>query len=375
MIRMPFPSPTRNAVVDLVVQLVSIALLAYWAAILVKPFVTIIAWSIILAIVLFPAFNWMVGRLHLPRLLAALIITVFCLLVLFGPAAWLGLSLAGSLQSIAKRLAAGDIAVPPPPDAVKDWLFVGHEVHALWELASTNLKDLLTEMGPQLRSLSTVLLALAKNTAISMLNFVAAVLISGFVLSPGPELVGSARAVFRKIAATRGDEFVDLIGATIRSLARAVIGLSLLQALLAGVGFMIAGVPAAGLLSFLILLLGIIQIDAAVVTIPVLIWSWLKMDTTAALFFTIYIVPVTFLNNFLRPFVMARGLKTPTLVVFVGMIGGLFAHGLIGLFIGPVVLAIAWELPKAWTSRATKETNANAISSPDSVMPPPSSTT
>jgi len=370
---MPFPLAARNAVVDLVIQVVCVALLAYWAAILVKPFATIIIWSIILAVVLYPAFNLMVGKLHLPRLLAALLVIAFCLLVLLGPAAWLGLSLSESLQSIARRLAAGDIAVPPPPDAVKDWPFVGHEVHALWQLASTNLKALLTQIGPHLRSLSGVLLALAKNTAISMLNFLIAVLISGFVLSPGPELVGSARAMFRKIAATRGDEFVDLIGATIRSLARAVIGLSLLQALLAGVGFMIAGVPAAGLLSFLILLLGIIQIDAAVVAIPVLIWSWLKMDTTTAVLFTMYMVPVTFLNNFLRPFVMAHGLKTPTLVVFIGMIGGLLAHGLIGLFVGPVVLAIAWELLKAWTNRAEQESTVNAVSSPDGPTLPPSS--
>ena len=370
---MPFPLAARNAVVDLVIQLVSVALLAYWAAILVKPFVTIILWSVILAVVLYPAFNLMTGKLHVPRLLAALLITAFCLLVLLGPAAWLGLSLTESLQSIARRLAAGDIAVPPPPDAVKDWPFVGHEVHALWQLASTNLKALLTQIGPHLRSLSGVLLALAKNTAISMLNFLVAVLISGFVLSPGPELVSSTRAMFRKIAATRGDEFVDLIGATIRSLARAVIGLSLLQALLAGVAFMIAGVPAAGLLSFLILLLGIIQIDAAFVTIPVLIWSWLKMDTTTALFFTIYIVPVTFMNNVLRLFVMAHGLKTPTWIIFIGMIGGLFAHGLIGVFVGPVVLAITWELLKAWTNRVEQESNANAASSVGASTLPPSS--
>ena len=95
--------------------------------------------------------------------------------------------------------------------------------------------------------------------------------------------------------------------------------------------------------------MGIVQISAAVLTVPIIAYSWIELDPTTALIFTFYMVPVTLLDNFLRPLVMARGLKTPMAVILIGVMGGLLAHGLIGLFVGPIALAIAWELLKAWT--------------------------
>lgn len=240
----------------------------------------------------------------------------------------------------------------PLPNSVKDWPLIGDNLYASWSLASTNLKAALVQIGPQLRPISGTLLELAGNAGISMLKFIVAVAISGFLLLPGPHLVSSARLVFRRIAAGRGDEFVDLIGATIRNLARGVIGVSLLQALLAGVGLIVAGVPAAGFLSFLILVLGIIQIDALLIIVPLIVWGWLKFDVTTALIFSVYMIPVGLLNNLLRPFVMAHGLKTPMLVILIGVIGGILTHGVIGLFVGPIVLAIAWELLREWTVEA-----------------------
>jgi predicted PurR-regulated permease PerM len=176
-------------------------------------------------------------------------------------------------------------------------------------------------------------------------------------------LAESARSILRRIAKRRGDEFVDLAGATIRNLARGVIGVSLLQALLAGIGFIAGGVPAAGLLSLLILILGIMQIGATFVILPIVVWSWITMDTTAALMFTAYMVPVSIVDNVIRPFVMAHGLKTPLLVIFIGLIGGVLAHGLIGLFLGPIGLAISWELLAAWRLEG-----ADDICSPGATM-------
>jgi predicted PurR-regulated permease PerM len=317
--------------------------------VLIEPFLTIGIWSIILAVVLYPFFAWMVKTLHLPGAVAALLLTALGLAVLLGPAAVLGVSLVDTVGKIAVAIRDGAVTVPAPPDAVKDWPLVGDTIYDTWSLASTNLGAALTQIVPALKPYSSTLLGFAGSTSIGMVKFVTAVVISGFLLVPAPALVGSARSIFLRISAVRGNQFVDLIGATIRNLARGLIGLSLLQALLAGIGFLIAGVPAAGFFSFLILVLGIVQIDAAIVAIPLMVWAWLKLSTTAALIFTIYMIPVSLLNNFLRPFVMAHGLKTPMIVIFVGVLGGILANGVIGLFIGPVVLAIAWEVIKAWT--------------------------
>jgi predicted PurR-regulated permease PerM len=127
-----------------------------------------------------------------------------------------------------------------------------------------------------------------------------------------------------------------------------VIGVSLLQALLAGIGLMAAGVPGASLIAVFVLILGIIQIGPSVILIPVIIWSWMTMETTAAVIFTAYMVPVNLIDNILRPIVMTRGLATPVLVIIVGAVGGTLSDGIIGLFVGPIVLAVAWELLVTW---------------------------
>jgi predicted PurR-regulated permease PerM len=134
-----------------------------------------------------------------------------------------------------------------------------------------------------------------------------------------------------------------------------VIGISVLQALLAGIGLMAAGIPQASLITFAVLILGIIQVGPTIVIVPVIIWSWMTMETTSALLFTAYMVPVNLLDNLLRPIVMGRGLKTPILVILIGVIGGTLAYGITGLFLGPIVLAVIWELMVAWIKEQDTE--------------------
>jgi predicted PurR-regulated permease PerM len=129
---------------------------------------------------------------------------------------------------------------------------------------------------------------------------------------------------------------------------RGVIGISALQAFLVGLGLVAAGVPAASLITSAVLVLGIIQIGPSIVIIPLIVWSWIAMETTAALLFTAYMIPVSLLDNILRPLLMGRGLDTPMLVILVGVIGGTISYGITGLFLGPIILAVIWELLGAW---------------------------
>ena len=133
------------------------------------------------------------------------------------------------------------------------------------------------------------------------------------------------RTLSQRILPTRGQELLKLAGATIRNISQGVIGISLLQAILAGLGFLVAGIPESGLLAIAVLISGILQIQGLVV-FPVLVWIWASMQTTTALALTAYLLPVGLLNNVLGPIVMAHGLKTPMLVIFVGLMGGAVAH-------------------------------------------------
>lgn len=349
---LPASPPSRlfdASVVDLIIRVACLALLLFWTALIVRPFLPIIAWSIILAVVLYPGFVWCTKRLRLPPVAAALLMTVASLAVLFGPITWLSLSLIESIRAFAHRLQAGDIPIPPPHVAVKSWPLIGGQLFDLWQQASTNLEASLLQIGPELKPFAGTLLSFAGSSGVSMLSFVTAVVLSGFLFMPGPALADKVRAAVRHIDAKRGDEFMHLTSATIRNLARGVIGVSLLQALLLGIGLIVAGIPAAGLLSLCALILGILQIGVMIVVVPILIFAWMTMSHAAALILTVYLVPVGFLDTILRPIVMAHGLKTPMLVILIGVLGGVLVHGMIGVFVGPVVLAIAWELLAAWT--------------------------
>ena len=204
------------------------------------------------------------------------------------------------------------------------------------------------KIAPQLKPLGGSLLSVAAATSIGMLKFIASVVIAGFLFLPGPLLVGSVKAMAKHVDSQRGETFVELAGATIRNVARGVIGVAFLQALLAGIAMMIIKVPAAGIITFIALILGIVQIGPTVIFIPVIVWSWFVMDTMTALLFTAYMVPVGLLDNVLRPIVFAHGMTIPMPVMLVGTIGGTLAHGIIGLFVGPIILAVAWELLVAW---------------------------
>ena len=182
--------------------------------------------------------------------MAAAAITLLSLLVMLGPATWLALSLADTVRTVLARLGDGTLTFPPPSDAVKAWPLIGEKIYESWLLASTNLRALVIEAAPHLKPLGSSLLNAAGSIGINLLKFVIAVVISGFLLIPGPSLIHSIKNVLSRVAAARGQEFVDLAGATIRNVSRGIIGIAVLQALLAGIGLLFAGVPPQGYSAF-----------------------------------------------------------------------------------------------------------------------------
>ncbi len=334
--------------VELVIRLGALGLVFYWSLLLVRPFITIVIWSVVLTVALYPAFDWMSVRLGGRRRLAAVLITILSLLVVIGPATWLALGLVESIRMIVERFDVSALAIPAPSNKVKDWPLIGNQVYNFWDLASTNLKAALAEIVPHLKPVGSSLLGIAANAGTGMLKFFAAIIVAGFLFAPAPSIVDAVNKFLRRLVPARGEEFANLAGATIRAVSRGVIGISALQALLAGIGLMIAGVPAANLITSAVLILGIIQVGPSIILFPVVIWSWMTMEPATALLFTAYMVPVNLLDNVLKPLVMGRGLKTPMLVILIGVLGGTLAYGIIGLFLGPIVLAVIWELLVAW---------------------------
>jgi predicted PurR-regulated permease PerM len=335
--------------VELAIRLGVLGLLLFFSFTLIRPFITIAIWSVVLTVALYPVYDWMAGRLGGSRRLAALLLTILNLLIVIGPATWLTLGLIDSIRNLSEHLDLSALTLPPPPHAVKTWPIIGASIYQFWDLASTNFQAALAKTSPLLKPVGGILLGVAEGAGIGVVKFFIAIVLAGFLFSPAPSLVNAILLFSRRLASGRGERFVQLAGATIRAVSRGVIGVSALQAFLAGVGLVAAGIPGAGLITSAVLILGIIQIGPSIVLVPIVIWSWIAMDPTTAVLITIYLIPVSLLDNILRPLVMARGLDTPMLIILIGVLGGTVSYGITGLFLGPIVLAVIWELLVAWT--------------------------
>ncbi|QIG94244.1 AI-2E family transporter [Bradyrhizobium sp. 6(2017)] len=335
--------------VELVIRIGVLGLLLALSVVLIRPFITVAIWSIVLTVAVYPVYDWMAGRLGGRRRLAALLLTILNLLIVIGPATWLTLGLIDSLRELSEYLDLSALTLPPPPHAVKSWPIIGAPIYQFWDLASTNFQAALAKTAPLLKPVGGTLLELAESAGIGVIKFFVAIVIAGFLFSPAPSLVNAVTLFSRRLASGRGERFVQLAGATIRAVSRGVIGVSALQAFLAGMGLAVAGISGASLLTSAVLILGIIQVGPSVVLFPIVIWSWITMDPTKAILLSLYLIPVSLLDNVLRPLVMARGLDTPMLIILIGVLGGTLAYGITGLFLGPIVLAVIWELLVTWT--------------------------
>jgi len=331
-----------------VLRLAFLALLLYGAAVLLYPFSSVILWTVALSVSLYPVYDWIARRLNGRRRIAAVIVTILTLLILTIPAAWVAITLAESVAQIYERIDFSSMTLLSPPESIKTWPLIGDELYRLWAFAIDNVGDLLVKLGPQIKSLAGSFLRISAGAGLGTVSFVLAIIVMGFLLPASASILRYVNGFAHKLDPARGAHFVELAGATIRAVARGVVGISVLQAILASIGFVAAGIPQASLLTFAVLILGIVQIGAAVVIIPVIIWSWTFMNTGPAVVFTIYMLAVNSMDNILKPFLMGRGLEAPMLAILIGVVGGALTFGISGVFLGPIILTVVWTLFLAW---------------------------
>ncbi len=358
-------------VIELAIRLFVVGALIYWTFIIILPFAAIILWSVVLAVALYPIYRVVAELLGGRPITAAVLVTIAGLVLIIGPVTWMAVGAIEPIKVVVAGFDNGDIAIPPPPASIKDWPFVGEQLYAFWLLASTNLRSAFTQILPQLKPAGEFLLDMAKSAGAGTLKFLVSVLLMGFILAAAPQLLAGTRALSRRIDPSSGEKFVDLAGATINAVSRGVMGLSLMQAVIGGAGMYLADVPGASLLTIAILVLGIIQIGPLIVVAPVIFWAWTTLTPAPALALTVCMLTVNYMDNVLKPFIFAHGLSTPIPVIFVGVIGGVLAHGIAGLFAGPVVLAVVWELGKAWIADELKAVDESEAEPDFNVEKPP----
>jgi predicted PurR-regulated permease PerM len=348
--------------IDIAIRIGVIVLLIALCFTILRPFFSPVMWGIILAITLHPACRRLSGVLGGRVKLASAIITAVMLLGIILPSIQMVDSLVGGTKNINERIQRNEINVPPPPDNIATWPLIGKSLKKEWLEASEDLEATLMRFEPQLNAMGLWLLKSAMDTALGLLQFALSIVIAGIFMVNARGSGKMAKDLFVRLAGERGANFADIANKTVHNVVKGILGVAVIQSLLAGAGFFVGGVPAAGLWAFLCLFLAIIQIGIFPVVIPVIIYMFSSADTFTAGLLTGWLILVSLLDNFLKPILLGRGAPVPMLVIFLGAIGGFISMGFMGLFVGAVILSIGFKLFRVWLDDISQ---SNTNSGPD----------
>jgi predicted PurR-regulated permease PerM len=343
----PFAIRSRE-IIHLGIQLLALAFLIRWCFQILDPFFTPIIWAAILAVALYPLQQKLKKLLRGRGILAAILITVFFLGVFISLVGWLGIRTGAEIKSEITAFQEGKLKIPPPSEKVKDWPLVGRKVFVVWTQLSSGVESFIQKYPDEIKSASNHMLQLVKTSGSALLVFVLAILMSGVFLCYARESAEFAKRFFSRLMNTAHFDVSSIAAITIRNVVRGILGVSLIQSLLAGAGFFIAGIPYAGIWTLLCLILAIIQVGILPVTLGVLIYIWTAGNTTTAILLTIWMIPVGILDNILKPIMMGKGAPVPMLIIFLGSLGGFMYSGFVGLFTGAVILSLGYRLFDVW---------------------------
>jgi len=334
---------------DAAIRISLLALLILWCFQIVRPFIMPVLWGAIMAVAIYPLFVKAYTAFGGRQKLTATLITLLALAILIVPTVMLSGSMVESSKALATDIEAGTLTVPPPSDKVKDWPLIGEKLHGAWSLASTNLEGALEKFKPQVEATGKWLLSAAAGVGGGVLMFVISIIIAGAFLVYGRSGSQAMESIAGRVMGKKGGkDFVDLASATIRSVAQGVLGVALIQSILAGIGLLVMGVPYAGIWAVLVLLLAIIQLPPLLILGPIVVYEFSVAETVPAVIFMIWSLIVSVSDSFLKPLFLGRGMDIPMLVILLGAIGGMILSGIIGLFVGAVVLAVGYTLFTTW---------------------------
>lgn len=336
---------------DTLIRIGLIGVLAVLCYQVFSPFLRLAAWSMILAITLYPVHQWIARRIGGRQGLASAILVILGLSLIVVPTSLLMNSFADSVQSFAHALQQNTLQVPAPREGVKNWPLVGNQIYDIWSKARGDLLGLIQSMPPKITDLARDALGIVANIGKGVLLFLASFIVAGIVIAYGDSASRSGRQFFSRVAGpSRGEALVRLALATIRAVALGVIGVAAIQALLIGVALLLAGIKVAGVLAIIALVFGIAQVPAILVTLPVIIYIWASGDysTGAAITHTIILLLTGMADNIFKPMMLGRGVKAPMPVILFGALGGMATGGILGMFVGATVLALGYELFQNW---------------------------
>lgn len=354
---------TRNTI-EAAIRLGLLLLIVAWCFTIVKPFLMVTVWGVVIAVAVYPAFDRLRAALSGNNKLAATLYTLVTLALLITPTVMISNSLIDTSNDLTQKYEEGSLAIPPPKESVKDWPLVGEQVYTVWQDASQNLETTLDKYRPEIKKVSRAIVGLATSAGGTIVQFVFSIIISGvFLAYAKPSYNMTVKIMSRLTSRDSGQNYVDLAKQTIRSVAVGVLGIALIQATLSAIGMAYMDVPGWGLWTLLVLVLAVAQLPPIIILGFVCAYVFSVADTTPAVVFLVYCIVVSSSDMVLKPLFLGRGMDIPMPVILFGAIGGMITSGVIGLFVGAIVLALAYKLFMAWLENSEVDSLQPAVDS------------
>jgi predicted PurR-regulated permease PerM len=318
-----------------------------------SPFLSLMVWALILAVTLYPAHQKLANKMGAKQGRAATVIVLAGILLIVVPTTVLVNSIGDSVDHLINGIRNNTLQIPPPSQAVAEWPVVGKKVYGVWSKTHADLPSFVQSMQPKIGELSKKALAMVASIGGSLAMFLFSFIIAGIMMAFGEAGAQNMRAIFDRIVGTaRGGELITLSTSTIRAVALGILGVASIQAIIIGLLLIIAGVPLAGGLSLIALVLGIAQVPAIIVTLPVIgyIWSSGDYTTVAAISYTILLFIGGLSDNVLKPLMLGRGVDAPMPVILLGALGGMATSGILGMFVGATLLTLGYQIFMQWVA-------------------------
>jgi predicted PurR-regulated permease PerM len=338
--------------IDLILKVGTLALVIFLCFRILRPFLSMLLWGLIIAIIMFPLFSRLRSWLGNRNKLTSILIMVVALAILVFPSIWLVNQLLEGIRFLAGSIQEGGVSIPSPSESVANWPVIGTWLYDHWMELSQNTGETLKGFLPQIANWGEKMLGALANTGIGILQFAVSIIIAGFFLIFFKKGAESGRKIFQKVVGDRGEEFMEVSLVTIRNVAAGVIGVAIIQTTLMGVGLIFSGIPLAAVWIILVLVMTIAQIPVLLFNIPLIIYLFAFFDPWPAVLWSLYFLVMGMIDNVLKPMIMGKGSDVPMLVIFLGALGGFTAFGFIGLFLGAILLSLAYKLYLTWVSTA-----------------------
>ncbi|MCS5422466.1 MULTISPECIES: AI-2E family transporter [Psychrilyobacter] len=341
---------TREAV-NVFIRISFIGILFIWSFTIIKPLFMITLWGIIIAVSSFPLHKRFTKILKGRDKLSAILLVVIGLIFVISPVILFMDSTIESLGKITESLEAGTLTIPQVSEEIKGIPVLGEKIAKLWILFTGDFRNMIEKIAPQLQIYASKILGIISTLGIAIVQFILSIFIGGILLINAEVCSRGTGKIFKILIGEFVEGFHEIAAGTIRSVVQGVVGIAIIQAVFAGIGMLAVGVPGAGIWSILVMILAIIQLPPMVILVPVAVYVYSKQTITIAVLYIIWSIFVGILDNVLKPFILGRGVDIPMLVILLGSLGGMVTYGIIGLFVGPVILALGYKFMIALVER------------------------